>query len=112
MDHESPASQATSAALDELFGLGYKFHDQFADRIKAVTLPEVQSIARARLNSSVVTISTPEPERIQVQKGSAHLFFLSPGRADAPGHSSTIRVGRSDKIVPDACESTWGSKIR
>jgi zinc protease len=69
MDHESPASQATSAALDELFGLGYNFHGQFADRIKAVTLPEVQEIARARLNSCVVTISTPAPELVQVQKG-------------------------------------------
>jgi len=69
MDHESPASQATSAALDELFGLGYDFHAQFADRIKAVTLPDVQAIARARLNSCVVTISTPVPESVSVQKG-------------------------------------------
>jgi zinc protease len=69
MDHESPESQATTAALDELFGLGYDFHAQFADRIRSVTLPDVQAIARARLNSCVVTICTPAPESVSVQKG-------------------------------------------
>ncbi len=69
MDHESPAEQATSAALDELFGLGYDFHAQFADRIKGVTLADVQQIARQRLNSCIVTISTPTPESVEVRKG-------------------------------------------
>jgi zinc protease len=69
LDHETPASQATTAALDELFGLGYDFHGQFADRIKGVSLPDVQQIARQRLNSCVVTISTPAPQLVDVRKG-------------------------------------------
>lgn len=69
MDHETPASQATTAALDEIFGLGYNYHLHFADRIRSVTLEDVQRIARSRLKSCVVTICTPAPELVKVNTG-------------------------------------------
>jgi len=69
MDNETPAAQAETAALDELFGLGYDYHGQFADRIRSVTLPQVQALARTRLNSCVVTICTPEPGLVNVAEG-------------------------------------------
>ena len=69
MDHETPAAQATTAALDELFGLGYAWHDQFADKIKAIPMPAVQALARERLKECVVTISTPAPDLVKVKPG-------------------------------------------
>ena len=45
MEHETPAAQASSAALDEIYGLGYKWHDQFADKIKEVQMSRVQGLA-------------------------------------------------------------------
>ena len=46
MDNETPAAQATQAALDELYGLGYDYHQHFAERINAVKFPEVPAVAR------------------------------------------------------------------
>jgi zinc protease len=69
MDNETPAAQAETAALDELFGLGYDYHNQFADQIRSVTLPQVQALARQRLNSCLVTICTPEPGLVNVGQG-------------------------------------------
>jgi zinc protease len=69
MDHETPAAQAMTAALDELYGQGYAWHDQFAERIRAVTMPAVQAVARQRLRECVVTISTPAPDRVKVKPG-------------------------------------------
>lgn len=39
MENQTLDEQATTAALNELFGLGYDYHDKFADKIKAVELP-------------------------------------------------------------------------
>ena len=69
MQRQTPADQATAAALDELYGLGYDYHLRFADRIKAVTLPDVQKAARQRLTRAVVTVSTPAPELVTVKEG-------------------------------------------
>jgi zinc protease len=69
MENETPAAQAQQAALDELYGLGYDWHRTFADKIRAVPLPDVRNIARERLNTCVVTISTPAPELVKVEKG-------------------------------------------
>jgi zinc protease len=69
MDHQTPAEQAKTAALDELYGLGYNYHDRFADSIKAVQLNAVRGIARARLNKCVVTISTPAPQLVTIKPG-------------------------------------------
>ena len=69
MDNETPQSQATQAATNELFELGYDFHNQFAAGINAVTLDQVRSVAARRLNSCVVTISTPDPDAVKVATG-------------------------------------------
>lgn len=69
LERQTASQQAQSAALDELLGLGYDYHDQFADRINAVTLDEVRQLARQRLQSCVVTISTPQPQLVDVKPG-------------------------------------------
>ncbi|HWE00762.1 MAG TPA: pitrilysin family protein [Tepidisphaeraceae bacterium] len=69
MEHETPAAQAASAALDEIHGLGYKWHDQFADKIKTVEMNQVQALARRRLRDCIVTISTPVPDAVTVKAG-------------------------------------------
>jgi zinc protease len=69
MENETPAAQATMAALDEIVGLGYAYHEQFADRVRQVTLQQVQELARERLTDCVVTISTPRPELVKIKPG-------------------------------------------
>jgi zinc protease len=69
LETEKPADQASVAATDELFGLGYGYHAGFADRINAVALPKVQELARRRLSKCVVTICTPTPQNVQIHTG-------------------------------------------
>jgi predicted Zn-dependent peptidase len=69
MENETPAEQAQTAALDELNGLGYDYHDSFARRIDAVTLDQVRKIAASRLDSCVVTVSTPNPDGVTIKPG-------------------------------------------
>jgi zinc protease len=66
---ERPEDQAEIDAINELFGLGYQYHDGFADRIDAVTLPQVQALAATRLKHCVVTICTPRPDLVKVTAG-------------------------------------------
>ena len=69
MELQTPAEQAAAAALDELYKLGYDYHLHFADRVRKVTLPDVQNVARQRLVECVVTVSTPAPELLKVKEG-------------------------------------------
>jgi zinc protease len=69
MELQTPAEQAAAAALDELYKLGYDYHLHFADRVRKVTLPDVQAAARQRLVQCVVTVSTPAPELVKVKEG-------------------------------------------
>jgi zinc protease len=69
MDNQTPEEQAQTAATDELYGLGYKYHDQFADKVKAVSLDAVRNVAMERLTRCVVTVSTPAPELVNVKAG-------------------------------------------
>ncbi|MGH7213953.1 MAG: M16 family metallopeptidase [Tepidisphaeraceae bacterium] len=69
MDNETAAEQATTAALDELYGLGYDYHRHFADKVEAVTGDDVRHVARHRLRKAVVTVSTPAPDLVKVQPG-------------------------------------------
>jgi zinc protease len=69
LENETPDAQASTAALDELYGLGYGWHAGFADRINAVKLGQVQSAARSGLSKCVVTICTPAPELLKEQQG-------------------------------------------
>jgi zinc protease len=69
LETEKPADQASVAATDELFGLGYGYHAGFADRINAVALPKVRELARRRLSKCVVTICTPTPQSVEIHAG-------------------------------------------
>lgn len=69
LENQTPAKQATQAALDELYGLGYNWHQTFADRIRGVSLDDVRTIARDRLSRCIVTVSTPKPELVTVREG-------------------------------------------
>jgi zinc protease len=78
MDTETPAQQAQRAAVDELNGVGYDYAKQFAPKIRAVTLDDVRQIARARLTKAVVTVSTPTPELVKVNKGKREYDHFAP----------------------------------
>jgi predicted Zn-dependent peptidase len=69
MNQQTPADQAKTAAVDELYGLGYNYHDKFADNVKAVQLDAVRNVAQARLRKCVVTVSTPAPQLVTVKTG-------------------------------------------
>src|SRR5206468_12847080 len=69
LENETPAQQATTEALDELFGLGYDYHRHFADQINAVTLDQVRQIAASRLRRSMVTVCTPDPNGVKIKTG-------------------------------------------
>jgi zinc protease len=69
MDNETPAQQAATAALDELYGLGYDYHAHFEQRINAVKLDQVRAVARSRLRECVVTVSTPQPDVVNRKTG-------------------------------------------
>ena len=66
---ETPEAQASQAATDELFGLGYDYHTGFADRINGVKLAEVQQLAGQRLSRCVITVCTPNPEKVDIHTG-------------------------------------------
>ena len=69
MENETPAAQAQLAAVDEVLGLGFDYHKQFPGRVREVTLPQVQEIARQRLRDCIITISTPRPDLVQIKPG-------------------------------------------
>jgi zinc protease len=69
LQKETASDQAMQAALDELYGLGYDRHERFAERIEAVELEQVRQAVRGRLVRAVVTVSTPQPEAVQVEAG-------------------------------------------
>jgi zinc protease len=69
IDQQTPEDQATTAALDEVYGLGYDFHAQFVERIKSVTIEQVRQVAREHLSECVVTVSTPQPELVNRKTG-------------------------------------------
>ena len=69
MDNETAEKQASVAALDELYGLGYQYHDDFAKRIQAVTIDQMREAAKTRLRDCVIAVSTAEPELVKTKAG-------------------------------------------
>lgn len=69
MENETPAAQAQMAALDEVLGLGFDYHKQFPDKVRAVTLDQVRELAHQRLRECVVTICTPRPDLVDIKPG-------------------------------------------
>jgi zinc protease len=66
---QTSAEQAATAAIDELYGLGFDFHRHYADRIQAVEIGQVQRVAGQRLDSCVITVSTPDPSAVKIKSG-------------------------------------------
>jgi len=53
-------AQAARAALDELYGLGFDYHETFDARIEAVRLDAVVEAARKYFKDYVLVTSSPE----------------------------------------------------
>ena len=62
IDGQSNTQQAQRAALDELLGLGYKNSDAYEKRINAVTLSDVQQMARKYLRRDAAALAVIEPK--------------------------------------------------
>jgi len=58
---QTNAVQANDAAIAELYGLGYDFTDDYAQRIAEVTKEDVLRVARKYLNNPVTILRRPEP---------------------------------------------------
>ena len=69
LEKETAESQADTAAVDELLGLGHAYHEQFGDSIKRVKLGEVQMVSRRLLSSCVIAITTNAPKEVGVRPG-------------------------------------------
>jgi zinc protease len=69
LDHETPEQQASTAALDEIYGLGYDFHDSYASKINSVTFDQIRAAAGQRLSQCVITICTSHPELVTEKTG-------------------------------------------
>jgi zinc protease len=69
MDRQTASQQAESAAINELYGLGYAYADGFGQRVGKVDMNAVRTVAQRRLARCVVTVSTPKPELVTVKPG-------------------------------------------
>jgi len=70
MSRQTNTAQAQTAAIDELYGLGYDFDSFFAERIEAVTIEDVVRVADKYLTHyvcAVVTQKTEEPPQPKPQ---------------------------------------------
>ncbi len=65
MSKQTAADQAESAALDELYGLGFAWSEKFTERVNEVTADKMQRVARRLLSRCVVTVCTPSPDAIK-----------------------------------------------
>jgi len=69
LSRQTNAAAAMTAALDELYGFGYDWSKGHADRILAVTLADLQSIARKYLSvPATITVNTSKPEILNKDK--------------------------------------------
>ncbi len=61
LDAQTNEERSSTAALDELYGLGYRFSSQEAEHLAKVTKADVQRVANAYLNHPTIVITTPSP---------------------------------------------------
>lgn len=67
METQTSSARATQAALDELYGLGFEYHDHFAERVAEVTLESLKAAAVKYLSSPpVVVVVTPAPGEVRL----------------------------------------------
>jgi len=66
LNKQTNADMAATVALDELYGLGYKWSESYTDRIMAVRLEDVKKVASKYLKSPpTITIKTSEPKLLK-----------------------------------------------
>ena len=63
ISHQSNASLAYSAALDELYGLGYDHYQRMAAELEAVTLDEVREVAQRYFHEQPAVTVVVHPEK-------------------------------------------------
>ena len=64
MSRQTNSAQAMTAAIDELYGLGYDFDHTFAERIEAVTIDDVVRVANKYLKHYVCAIVSPKAKEL------------------------------------------------
>jgi len=72
MSRQTNTAQAQTAAIDELYGLGYDFDSGFSDRINAVTIDDVTRVASKYLGHyvcAIITAKQDEPAEPSEPKG-------------------------------------------
>jgi len=65
LDHETPAAQADTAALDYLFGCGADYHGSFAAGIAGVAPEDVRRLAARFLNRCTIVVNTDRPDLVK-----------------------------------------------
>ena len=63
--YQSNASLAYTAALDELYGLGYLHYQEMASRLEAITLDEVKTVAQRYFQGRPAITAVVRPGKIQ-----------------------------------------------
>jgi zinc protease len=62
MRHQRAGDCAREAALNELYGLGYDFADDYMEGITAVEPEDIRNIAQQYLTHRLVAVTLPEPD--------------------------------------------------
>ena len=66
INRQTNSELAATAALDELYGLGYRHSQTLTDRINAVTMDEVKRVAKKYLTRGhLICVTTAKPELVQ-----------------------------------------------
>lgn len=66
MQQQTNSDRAMQASLDELYGLGYDYREEFVTKVEAVTLDDVKRVARKYFTVPVITIVTPAPDAVDL----------------------------------------------
>ena len=93
IENETPAAQAQTAAMDELMGLGYAYHADFADKITRVNLSAIRAVARRLLGDCVVTINTSSPAAVTIKVGQRQFESFKPVDLTPRGVGHDMGVG-------------------
>ena len=64
MQNQTNSDRAMQSAIDELYGLGYDYREQFVEGVRAVTLEDVKRVATQYFTEPVITVVTPAPKQL------------------------------------------------